>query len=127
MIWMLFLLLASFQETPQKPKDLIWKYRVLIIQGKNEPKLFEETLKAEIEERKLALFWFSEGKLEKTTYPNRIEEASFLSLIQENERWILIGLDGGKKAAGIEDPEFETLKKIIDSMPMRRLERSRNG
>ncbi|AMQ57455.1 hypothetical protein AO498_13485 [Algoriphagus sanaruensis] len=127
MIWMLFLLLVSFQETPQKPKDLVWKYRILIIQGRNEPKLFEETLKAEIEERKLALFWFSEGKLEKTIYPKRIDEASFLSLIEKKERWILIGLDGGKKAVGVEDPDFETLKKIIDSMPMRRLERSRNG
>lgn len=109
MIWMLFLLLVSFQETPQKPKDLVWKYRVLIIQGRNEPELFEETLKAEIEERKLAFFWFSEGKLEKTTYPKRIDEASFLSLIHEKERWILIGLDGGKKAVGVEDPDFETL------------------
>lgn len=87
---------------------------------------FDERLKTEIQDRKLLIFHFWEGKLEKSNFAEEIDIAKFLEIPRANTTlktaWTLVGLDGGVKNSGKDYPLPKEIFKLIDSMPMRQSE-----
>lgn len=128
-ILILFLLNA---ENPKSPKDFIWKNRILIIQSlDSEPTWFDENLKQDLEDRKLLIFEFKKNLLVQTNSEEEIEESKFLDKLQntnqKSDQWVLIGLDGGLKYSGINNPTPAEIFRIIDAMPMRQSEIKKSG
>lgn len=122
-----FILLSINQSKPKIPKDFQWKKRILILNTyKIDSQWFDDTLAAEVENRKLIIFHFMDGKLINTNFPKEIDSFKFFEILKDKAEsksaWALIGLDGGVKNSGCEMPLPKEIFKLIDSMPMRQSE-----
>ncbi len=122
-----FILIAIFNSNPKSPQDFIWKNRILIIQdNESDLRWFQQDLKKNLNDRKLLIFQFKGGQLERSTSEHQIKTEDFLELLEsknsKHNAWILIGLDGGVKNFGEKRPLPKEIFKIIDAMPMRQSE-----
>lgn len=133
--WMLGLWvgLVNLSDAPVSLKTLHWKHRVVLYFPAEENRWIEPSkeLTQEFQERKL-LYWVYAKKvnsnskyvlLDKEISRLRQQYAKNLS----EDLWILIGLDGGVKAHGQSELNWETIFKLVDGMPMRRSEIQKNG
>lgn len=123
------LTLLSFVATnPKTPENLVWRYRVLIIQSTDLDSIwFQENLRQDLKDRKLLVFQFQGETLLNTNFNEKIDSNKFLEKLKSSSEsdyhWVLIGLDGGIKKSGIGKIALpQEIFKIIDSMPMRQLE-----
>jgi hypothetical protein len=122
-----FILLSMNHSKPKIPKDFQWKNRILILNNyKNDEQWFDDTLAAEVQNRKLLIFHFVDGELKNSNFPEEIDNLKFLEKLKykadSESAWALIGLDGGVKNSGYEMPLPKEIFKLIDSMPMRQSE-----
>jgi hypothetical protein len=64
--------------------------------------------------------------LVESNFEGKIEEMPFLKKLNQGdgsqEKWVLIGLDGGVKNSGFATPLPDEIFRIIDAMPMRQSE-----
>ena len=120
-----YVILLSFSYTkPKIPKDFEWKNRILILNNYQSDSLwFDESIKTEIQDRKLLIFHFSAGKLQKSNFTAEVDSSKFLEKLSANSEsktaWALVGLDGGVKNSGVNYPLPKEIFRLIDSMPMR--------
>lgn len=127
-----FILIAIFNSNPKSPQDFIWKNRILIIQNnESDSSWFKKDLKQNLNDRKLLIFQFKGGQLERSTSEHQIKSEDFLEMLESKtskpNSWILIGLDGGVKSYGETGPLPEEIFKIIDAMPMRQSEMKKSN
>jgi hypothetical protein len=127
-----FILLSFSYSKPKIPRDFQWKNRILILDNyRNDSLWSDETLAVEIQNRKLIIFHFVDGKLINTNFQEEIDSFKFLEKLKykpdSKSAWALLGLDGGVKNSGYEFPLPEEIFKLIDSMPMRQSEIRTSG
>lgn len=117
---------------PKRPKDFIWKNRVLIIQhNQSDSSWFDRDLQLELKERKLLVFQFTQGVQLSSNFDGQINAPEFVKMLKTSPKdlnhWVLIGLDGGVKKSGKSFPNQQEIFRVIDTMPMRQSEIRRNG
>lgn len=122
-----FLILSFFNPKPKSPTDFVWENRILILQSyQGDSVWFDDNLKSELENRKLLIFQFEGNKLKRSSFEGEIDASKFLEKLTQrngsNVAWTLVGLDGGVKKSGFENPKPLEIFKLIDSMPMRQSE-----
>lgn len=124
-----FALLFSFgmNSIPKSPRDFAWQNRILILESYPGDSIwFDSDLHAGLQERKLHIFLLDGSKLAKSTFKGEIDIPKFLELLNPKSKskvkWALIGLDGGVKNTGLENPTPSQIFRIIDAMPMRQSE-----
>ena len=124
-----FALLSSFcmNSNPKSPRDFVWQNRILILEAYPGDSIwFEVDLDARLQERKLHVFQVDGSKLAKSTFKGEVDTPKFLEMLQSKNKskvkWALIGLDGGLKKTGLENPIPSEIFKVIDAMPMRQSE-----
>lgn len=126
MFWIILLLSTIFVTQPKTPEDLRWKNRILVISNvQSEGKWFSKANIDLLETRKLLVFFFQNGQLVNSNFPDSIDSEKFLKKLHNQktvENWVLIGLDGGIKVGGKETPNLEIILQTIDAMPMRQSE-----
>ena len=127
-----FALLSSFcmNSNPKSPRDFVWQNRILILEAYPGDSIwFDVDLDARLQERKLHVFQVDGSKLAKSTFKGEVDTPKFLEMLQSKNKskvkWALIGLDGGLKKTGLENPIPSEIFKIIDAMPMRQSEINR--
>ncbi len=115
-----------FVTQPKTPEDLRWKNRILVISNvQAEGEWFNKANNDYLETRKLLVFYFEEGRLKNSNFPDSINSTKFLEKLQNHqgvENWVLIGLDGGVKDSGKDMPNLKAVFQTIDAMPMRQSE-----
>ncbi|AFL85703.1 hypothetical protein Belba_3191 [Belliella baltica DSM 15883] len=122
----LLLNFMSIQDTVERLDHLKWKNRLVLYFPQNKKSRFDfsDSLKAEIQERKVAYFIF-QGKDIVSNLPIRFSDSYQESILKrykmgsKTDCLVLIGLDGGvklKKELGL---DWKLILKAIDSMPMR--------
>lgn len=137
MIFFYFLLLAiipnSFEEEITLD-NLKWKNRVvLFFQDSSERNDLDfDFLKDELKDRKLIYFIFKEDDIiSNSEFTFSAEQQASISTKYKmgytKNCWVLIGLDGGVKVKKEGDLDWEFIFRTVDSMPMRRSERGRDG
>ena len=110
--------------------ELQWKNRVLLYFPENGMSVKDQGLEEEILERKLV--WFEFGGDLKTNFQKPIHP-EFVNLTRQEYSqispgtWVLVGLDGGIKKTGTGSLDWEVVFSTIDSMPMRKAEKSRKN
>lgn len=124
---LLMVLLNLFSYQPKSPEDFVWQNRILIINSKVALERWPiEHHSQKLDDRNLLVFQFNQEKLLSTNCRDQIDAARFLKKLNkfkgEDIQWVLIGLDGGIKKSGKENPNPEEIFKIIDAMPMRQSE-----
>lgn len=117
----------GFLNPVSTPDDLVWKNRILIFTGPSDlSSWLDESQKKDLADRKLLYFFFKEGRLVASNFEGEVDELTFLKKlnpkIDPEEKWVLIGLDGGIKKSGYSLPKPDDIFKIIDAMPMRQSE-----
>jgi hypothetical protein len=126
MYWIISLLSMIFVTQPKTPEDLRWKNRILVISNvQAEGEWFNKANNNYLETRKLLVFYFEEGRLKNSNFPDSINSTKFLEKLQNQrgvENWVLIGLDGGVKDSGKDMPNLKAVFQTIDAMPMRQSE-----
>jgi hypothetical protein len=126
MYWIISLLSMIFATQPKTPEDLRWKNRILVISNvQAEGEWFNKANNDYLETRKLLVFYFEEGRLKNSNFPDSINSTKFLEKLQNHqgvENWVLIGLDGGVKDSGKDMPNLKAVFQTIDAMPMRQSE-----
>ncbi|MCU0402267.1 MAG: DUF4174 domain-containing protein [Algoriphagus sp.] len=116
--------------TPKSPRDFVWQNRILILESYPGDSIwFDSDLQTGLQERKLHIFLLDGPKLAKSTFKAEIDTPKFLELLKPKSKsklkWVLIGLDGGVKNTGLENPTPSQIFRIIDAMPMRQSEINR--
>ena len=114
------------------PDDFLWKNRILIYSGVGDISSWKSiSLQDEIADRRLLYFHFKKNELETTNCKQSIDTVSFIKKLNLNsstqEKWILIGLDGGVKNSGKTVPQPSEIFGLIDAMPMRQSEIRKSG
>lgn len=127
LIFFAFLLTFFMNSTPKSPRDFTWQNRILILESYPGYSIwFEADLQAGLKERKLHIFQLDGSKLVKSTFKGEIDTSKFLEILKPKNnskmKWVLIGLDGGVKNTGLENPIPSEIFRIIDAMPMRQSE-----
>lgn len=127
LIFFAFLLTFFMSSTPKSPRDFTWQNRILILESNPGDSIwFEADLQAGLKERKLHIFQLDGSKLVKSTFKGEIDTSKFLEILKPKSnskmKWVLIGLDGGVKKTGLENPIPSEIFRIIDAMPMRQSE-----
>lgn len=127
LIFFAFLLTFFMNSTPKSPRDFAWQNRILILESNPGDSIwFEADLQAGLKERKLQIFQLDGSKLVKSTFKGEIDTSKFLEILKPKSnskmKWVLIGLDGGVKNTGVENPIPSEIFRIIDAMPMRQSE-----
>jgi hypothetical protein len=126
MLWIISLLSMVFVTQPKTPEDLRWKNRILVISNvQSEGEWFNKANIDFLETRKLLVFYFQNGQLVNSNFPDSIDSEKFLKKLYNQktvENWVLIGLDGGIKAGGKDMPNLKAVFQTIDAMPMRQSE-----
>ena len=127
LIFFAFLLTFFMSSTPKSPRDFAWQNRILILESYPGGSIwFEANLQAGLKERKLHIFQLDGSKLVKSTFKGEIDTSKFLEILKpkgnSKMKWVLIGLDGGVKNTGLENPIPSEIFRIIDAMPMRQSE-----
>jgi hypothetical protein len=130
LIFFAFLLSSCMNSNPKSPSDFVWQNRILILEAYPGDSIwFEVDIQARLQERKLHVFQIDGSKLAKSTFKGEVDTPKFLEIIQPKNKskvkWALIGLDGGLKKTGLENPIPSEIFKIIDAMPMRQSEINR--
>ncbi len=109
-------------------EDLKWENRIVLYFPSENAELFQltDSLKKEIEERKLVYFILNEETVSNKSgsMPQAYTEElkSKYQLGSKKDSWVLIGLDGGVKLKKEEKLDWELIFNTIDAMPMRRSE-----
>ena len=127
LIFFAFLVSFFMNSTPKSPRDFAWQNRILILESYPGDSIwFDADLLAGLQERKLHVFLLDGPKLAKSTFKGEIDTSKFLEILKPKSkskvRWALIGLDGGVKNRGLENPTPSQIFRIIDAMPMRQSE-----
>ena len=127
LIFFAFLFSLSMNSNPKSPRDFVWQNRILILESYPGGSIwFEANLQAGLKERKLHIFQLDGSKQVKSTFKGEIDSSKFLEILKpkcnSKLRWALIGLDGGVKNTGLENPIPSEIFRIIDAMPMRQSE-----
>ena len=127
MIWLFILFTMISLDSASSPEDFVWKNRILIYSGPGDlSPWLDESQKKSLIDRKLLYFFFEKGKLIESNFDGKIEEMPFLKKLNQGdesqEKWVLIGLDGGVKNSGYATPLPDEVFRIIDAMPMRQSE-----
>jgi hypothetical protein len=124
-----FALLSSFcmNSNPKSPRDFVWQNRILILEAYPGDSIwFDVDIDARLQERKLHVFQVDGSKLAKSTFKGEVDTPKFLEILTSKNKtkvkWALIGLDGGLKKTGLENPIPSEIFKVIDAMPMRQSE-----
>lgn len=127
LIFFAFLVSFFMNSTPKSPRDFAWQNRILILESYPGDSIwFDANIQAALQERKLHIFQFDGSKLSKSTFKGEIDTPKFLEILKPKSnskmKWVLIGLDGGIKNTGPENPIPSEIFRIIDAMPMRQSE-----
>lgn len=113
------------QEEVKQLDDYKWKNRIVLYFPSSENPDFAEddALQAELEERKLLYFVFSDSLQTNSNYGFSSEYIKSLNnqyrLGSRNDCWVLIGLDGGIKVRREEEINWDFIFQTVDAMPMR--------
>ncbi len=115
-----------------KIADLQWKHRIVLGVVESEAALNSAVEAMQVQEngiidRKIAYF-LTDGQHRPTNYEGQLNEKIWQEITQMvgDDRFILIGLDGGVKAR-YEKLSLSEIFSLIDTMPMRRQEMRGNN
>src|SRR5690554_1821629 len=103
-------------------EDLRWKKRiVLVFPHEGEVGSYSDSLKAEMEERDIVYFVFSDSLLSNTEFSfdeEYIRQLRIRYLLgSQPPCWVLLGKDGSLKLRKEEDVDWEEAFALIDSRP----------
>jgi hypothetical protein len=131
MIWLVSLIMAIYSLDGKENvtlEQLRWKNRIVLYlprPGQN-PEFEIESLKDKLYERKIIFLsigkaFYSNSELNfSNDYLESLQKKYFGG--KNQEKWILIGLDGGIKLNRQGEPDWDFIFKTIDAMPMRQSE-----